>query len=117
MLDSDIGLGDYVQMLRDTVDGFVRFSPVLEAYIKAESDQMGLGNVIVPSTLLTSIWTILILVSGIISQLLLPVDYVRRFATWWFRDVERQPLTVIAKVAATLIILGAMVIKAVRWIY
>jgi hypothetical protein len=70
--------------------------------------------VLIPSTLMTSMWTFLVLLSSIIAQLLIPIDYIRRFATWWFRDVEKHPLTAIAKVAATLIIIGAVVIKAAR---
>jgi hypothetical protein len=36
---------------------------------------------------------------------------------WWFRDVEKHPLTAITKVAATLIVVGAMAIKVVRSVY
>jgi hypothetical protein len=49
-------------------------------------------------------------------MLLLPVDYLRRFTVWWFRDIEKRPLTAIAKVAATLIIMGALAIKLVHWL-
>jgi hypothetical protein len=70
-----------------------------------------------PSTLLTSIWTFLLFISCVIAQLLVPIDYLRRFTAFWFKDVEHHPSTAIAKVAATLIIVGAMTIKVVRWVY
>ncbi len=47
-------------------------------------------------------------------MLLIPIDHLRQFTAWWF-DVEKHPLTAIAKVAGTLIIIGALLIKAVRW--
>jgi hypothetical protein len=73
-------------------------------------------DVMVPSTMLTSVWTFFLFVSCLIAQVLAPIDYLRRFTVFWFRNVERHPLTAIAKVAATLIVVGAMAIKAVRWI-
>lgn len=69
-----------------------------------------------PYTPLTSVWTFLLFLSCLLAQLLVPIDYLRRFTTFWFKDVEHHPLTAIAKVAATLIIVGAMVIKVVRWV-
>ncbi len=72
--------------------------------------------VFTPSTLLTSMWTMLFMLSSSVTMLLLPIDYLRRFTAWWFRDVEKRPLTAIAKVAATLIILGALAIKLVHWL-
>jgi hypothetical protein len=68
------------------------------------------------STLPTSIWTLLLFLAGVISTLLIPIDYLRRFTAWWFRDVEKHPLTALSKVAGTLIIVGAVAIKAVRWV-
>jgi len=65
--------------------------------------------------MLTSIWTFLLLISAIVSILLIAIDRVGRFTAWWFRDVEKRPLTALAKVAGTLIILGAVVIKTIRW--
>jgi hypothetical protein len=56
-------------------------------------------------------------ISCLVTQLLVPIDYLRRFTAFWFKNVEKQPLTAIAKVAATLIVVGAMAIKVVRWIY
>jgi len=46
---------------------------------------------------------------------LIPIDRLRRFTAWWFRDVEKRPLTALAKVMGTLIIAAVAVIKAVRW--
>jgi hypothetical protein len=85
-------------------------------YLFRPSDYLVLPSVVVPSTLMTSVWTLLLVISGVVTQLLIPIELLRRFTTWWFRDVEKHPLTVIAKVAASLIIIGAVVIKVVRWI-
>jgi hypothetical protein len=64
--------------------------------------------------MLTSVWVMLFLVSGMIAGLLAPIEYVRGFTIWWF-DIDKHPLKAIAKVAATLIVVGAFVLKAVRW--
>jgi len=74
-----------------------------------------LANVIVPTNFLTSSWSLLIFISSVIAQLLIPIDYLRRLTVFWFKDVEKRPLTVIARVAATLVVVGAMAIKAVHW--
>ncbi len=73
-------------------------------------------TVLAPSTLLTPVWSFLLFLSAIVAQLLISIDYLRRFTKFWFRDVEKHPLTAIAKVAATLIVGGAMAIKAVHWL-
>lgn len=61
-------------------------------------------------------WTFLLFISCLVAQLLVPIDYLRRFTAFWFKDVEHHPLTAIAKVAATLIIVGAVVVKVERWV-
>lgn len=90
---------------------------VVSSYFSKPTELVVFIDVIGPSTMLTSVWTFLLFVSRPIAQLLVPVDYLRRFIAFWFKDVEQKPLTAIAKVAATLIVLGAVAIKAVRWIY
>jgi hypothetical protein len=95
---------------------YFEFGVVL-SYFSKPAKEVILSDVIVPSTMLTSVWTFLLFVSCLIAQLLVPIDYLRRFTTFWFKDVEHHPLTAIAKVAATLIVIGAFAIKAVRWIY
>jgi hypothetical protein len=67
------------------------------------------------STLLTSVWVTLFLISTLIIKLLAPLEYIRRFTVWWFKDIDAHPLRAVAKVAATLIVVGAFVLKAVRW--
>jgi hypothetical protein len=66
--------------------------------------------------MLASAWSVLVFVSAIAAQLLAPIDHVRRLTNFLF-DVEHHPLTAIAWVAGTLIVVGALAIKAVRWIY
>jgi len=102
------------QSYYDIVDFYVKFTPFTQ-YISYSSQNITLAQVLVPSTMLTSLWTLLILVSSIVATALIPINQLRRFTAWWFRDVEKRPLTALAKVAGTLIILGAVVIKAVRW--
>jgi hypothetical protein len=99
-----------------TFEGYFRFRPLTHYFNFAGTERFIPSNVVAPSTMLTSIWTLLVFASCIVAQVLIPIDYLRRFTTWWFRDVERHPLTAIAKVAATLIIVGAVAIKTVRWI-
>lgn len=41
------------------------------------------GIVFLPSTLLTSIWVILVLLSSFIIGFLLPLEYIRRLTLWW----------------------------------
>jgi hypothetical protein len=71
----------------------------------------------IPSILMTSIWVILFLVSSLITGLLLPLEFLRRFTLWWFKDIDNRPLTVIAKVAATLIVIGAFAFMAAGWVW
>ena len=72
-----------------------------------------LGDVLYPSTLLTSAWVMLFLISSTIAGLLAPLEYLHRFILWWF-DIERHPIKAIAKVAAALIVIGAAVFKVVQ---
>jgi hypothetical protein len=72
-------------------------------------------QIALPSTLLTSIWVVLFFVSIIFLKLLTPLEYLRRFTLWWFKDIDAHPLRAIAKVAATLIVVGAFALKAARW--
>jgi hypothetical protein len=46
---------------------------------------------------------------------IVPFDYLRRFTAVWFRDVEKRPLTAIAKVAGTLIIVSSVAINVIHW--
>jgi hypothetical protein len=39
--------------------------------------------------------------SILIPKLLAPLEYIRRFTLWWFKDIDAHPLRAIAKVAAT----------------
>jgi hypothetical protein len=106
--------GRYFFEVKIFVEGYLDLNPIFALYIFADSITK-LQSVIIPSTLLTSTWVFLIFLSAIVSQLLIPLDRVRQFAAWWFRDVEKHPLTVIAKVTATMIIIGAGAIKIVHW--
>jgi hypothetical protein len=83
-------------------------------YLYHQSQNIHLITVVNPSTLFTSAWTMLLVVSSIIVMLLIPVDYLRRFTAWWFRDIEKRPVTSLAKVAATLIVIGGILIQAIR---
>ena len=62
------------------------------------------------STLFTSIWTILILVSTSVLKLLAPIE---RFTTWFF-DVEKHPVQAIGIVSAALVMTGSLMWSMVR---
>lgn len=62
------------------------------------------------STLFTSIWMLLVLLSTTILKLLTPLQ---RF-TVWFLDVERHPLKAIGTVSAALVIISAMISTVLR---
>lgn len=94
------------------VEDFLRLRPITD-YLYHESQNIHLITVVSPSTLFTSSWTVLLVVSSIIVMLLTPVEYLRRFTAWWFRDIEKRPVTSLAKVAGTLLVIGAVVIHAV----
>ena len=72
------------------------------------------SSIFVPSTLLTSFWTALLLVSNFVALLVQPIERLRRLTLWWFRDVEKRPLTAISKVAAAIIVAASLVISAAR---
>jgi signal transduction histidine kinase len=55
------------------------------------------------------------MISSLLVGLLYPLEYLRRFTLWWFKDIDAHPLRAIAKVAATLIVIGAFALKVVRW--
>jgi hypothetical protein len=97
------------------LDSFINLG-ALYHYLDLSGNAFNPRGVVVPSTMLTSIWTFLLIISGMIAQLLVPLDYLRRFTAWWFRDVENHPLTAIAKVGAALILIGSVLIKVPQWI-
>jgi hypothetical protein len=96
--------------------------PIILRYVTLQpissyfSDPSEITAVAFIATLLTSIWTFLLIFSSSLTMLLLPIDRLRRFTVWWFRDVEKRPLTAIAKVAATVILLCAGAIEGVHWL-
>jgi hypothetical protein len=91
--------------------GWIRLS---SRYLQV-SDVHSLSQVWAPSTMLTSAWVVLLVVSTILLKLLAQLEYVRRFTIWWF-DVDEHPLRAIAEVAATLVVIGAIALKAGRWV-
>ena len=68
-----------------------------------------------PSTMFTSIWVVLFFISILVLKLLAPLEYLRRFTIWWSKDIDAHPLRAIAKVAATLIVIGGVALTLVRW--
>lgn len=106
------GLADPLSMVGD----WVLLSPLLDEYLANDGLHIWLDDVMAPSSLFTSLWTVLFAVSLLTVKLLWPLDQIRRFTTFWFRDIETRPLTAIAKVAGTLVIVAACLIKAVRWL-
>ena len=105
------GISDPLSMVPE----WVLVSPVLDEYLQKSGAKLYLDDVIVPSSILTSAWTFLFIISLIVVVFLSPLDKLRQFTLFWFRDVEKRPLTAIAKVAGTLVILAAVLIKGARW--
>ena len=100
----------------EILETYGSLKPITDYFI-ADPIIFPLGTIFIPSTMLTSMWTLLLFISCLVAQLLVPIDYLRRFTAFWFKDVEHHPLTAIAKVAATLIVVGATAVKAVHWGY
>jgi hypothetical protein len=67
-------------------------------------------EIILLATLLTSIWTVLILLSTIALKLLTPLH---RFTAWFF-DLEEHPVKTIGIVAGVLVMAGSLIWSAVR---
>jgi hypothetical protein len=65
-------------------------------------------EVFVLSTLLTSAWTCLMLVSSMLVKTLLPLEWIRRFTSWFF-DVDRHPIRAIAIVGGGLVWVGSVI--------
>jgi hypothetical protein len=74
------------------------------------------SELMLTSTMLTSTWLIFFLISSALAGLLAPIEHIRHFTIWWFKDIDAHPLRAIAKVAAVLILLGAFVLKAIQWV-
>jgi len=87
---------------------------ILGRYLSTDPSLITLPAVLYPTTLLTSLWTVLLLVSAVTVKLLVPIDRIRGFIRLWFRDVDRHPLTAIAKVMEALIVGGAVVVAGIR---
>jgi hypothetical protein len=67
-------------------------------------------SILAPSTLLTSIWAILILVPTAILKLLAPLH---RFTAWFF-DVDRHPVRTIGIVSAAWVMIGSLLWAMLR---
>jgi hypothetical protein len=78
-------------------------------YLSGRSSLAVFGILFV-STLFTSVWTLLILLSTVVLKGLAPLH---RF-TSWFLDVERSPLQAIGIVAGALVMIGSLVWSIVR---
>jgi hypothetical protein len=75
---------------------------------------LSLAQIAIPSTMLTSAWVILLLTSSLFIKLLSPLEHIRRLMVSWL-DIDTHPLRGTAVVAATLIVIGAFLIKMLHW--
>jgi hypothetical protein len=71
---------------------------------------LSLLPVFLSSTLATSIWTILILLSTTVLKLLAPIH---RFTAWFF-DIDRHPVQAIGIVAGALVMIGSLIWNLVK---
>lgn len=69
-----------------------------------------LSQILVLSTVFTSLWAFLTLLAASVVKLLAPVQ---RFTTWFF-DVEKHPFQAVGNVSAGLLLLGSLVWLVVR---
>jgi hypothetical protein len=87
---------------------------ILGNYLTLDSSSITLPEVLYPTTLLTSLWTVLLLISTVTVKLLVPVDRIRGFIRLWFRDIDRHPLSAIAKVMEAIVVGGAVAVSGIR---
>lgn len=85
------------------------------AFSSTKNTYDDLSQVATMSTMLTSVWVALFFVSMLVVKLLAPLEYIRRFTLWWFKDIDTHPLRAIAKVAGILVVAGALALKIIRW--
>ena len=97
------------------VGEWVRLVPLTD-YLFHHSENIHIITVTVPTTLLTSTWTFLLFISGIVAKALFPLQSLGRFTAFWFRDMAKRPLTAIAKVMGALLVIFVLAINGVRWI-
>jgi hypothetical protein len=76
----------------------------------SEGQYYGEYDVFILSTLITSIWTVLILLSTAAVKLLAPVQR----GTAWFFDVEKHPVRAIGITAGALLMIGSLLWSLVR---
>lgn len=75
-----------------------------------ERSGLSFAPIFLASTLFTSVWTILILLSTTVLKLLAPLH---RFTAWFF-DVEKHPVQAIGIVAGALVMIGSLIWTVLR---
>jgi hypothetical protein len=80
------------------------------AILGRDIDHLGDMTLLAPSTLLTSIWALLILVPTAILKLLAPLQ---RFTVWFF-NVEKRPLQAIGIVSSALVMIASLIWSLIR---
>jgi hypothetical protein len=95
---------------RGTDYALLRYESEIEEYLTGRNDFANWIGPALLSTLFTSIWTILILVSTTVLKLLAPVQ---RFTRWFF-DVDEHPLRAVGVVSAALVMIGGLVWTVLR---
>ena len=68
---------------------FVILEIVVGFFLRPSTKISSLLDVAFPSTMLTSAWVIFFMISALFVKLLAPLEYVRRFTLWWFKDSTR----------------------------
>jgi hypothetical protein len=71
------------------------------------------SELFITSTLLTSVWAVIALISSVVAKLLILFEYTRRGRTWFF-EVDKHPIRSIGIVAAGLIFISSMIVTFVR---
>jgi hypothetical protein len=83
--------------------------------LRESSDSFPAFDIFFASTLMTSIWLLMILLASGLLKLILPLEYVRRFVTWFF-PVDQHPVRAIGIVSAAFVWFGSLIIAMLsRW--
>jgi hypothetical protein len=103
--------GDQYPINEDTPNlGFLVFHTMFAPLFDTSRTTITFLPIFLSSTLLTSTWTILILLSTAVVKLVAPIQ---RFATWFF-DVEAHPVQAIGIVSGALVMIASLVWTVMR---
>jgi hypothetical protein len=93
-----------------TTEPLLEWLDIGNAILGRDIDHLGDMTILAPSTLLTSIWAILILIP---TAILKPLTPLQRFTAWFF-DVDHHPVKAIGIVSAAMVMIGGLIWTLLR---